>query len=114
MSSEVVTRHTSTLAASASSRASSSARASSVRRGRTWRIASPPRRPTQSPVAGRTARGGLQRARGRHQRVDVVAADGVAAAVDGGHARGDERGVFVVGEGLRPSAVPPEGGEVQL
>ena len=55
MSSEVVTRHRSTLAASASSRASSSARASSVRRGSTWRIASPPRRATQSPVAGNSA-----------------------------------------------------------
>jgi hypothetical protein len=63
---------------------------------------------------GGGARAGLQRARCRHERVEVIAADGVAPAVHGGHARGDERGVFMVGEGLRPSAVPPEGGEVQL
>ena len=117
MSSEVVTRHRSTLAASASSRASSSARASSVRRGSTWRIdlAAAQRDPVaRRGQVGGGAGGALQRARDRHERFDVVTADGVEAAVHCGHARGDERVVFVVGEGLGPSAVPPEGGEVQL
>ena len=73
----------------------------------------------RDPVAGggqlgRPAGGRLQRARGGHERVDRLAADRIAAAVHCGHARRDQRAVVMVGEGLRPFAVPPEGGEVQL